>query len=43
MRKNRTRMQENAKVQAQAAYTTESDQANIDENNTKAFDNIEVW
>ena len=43
MRKNRTRMQENAKVQPQAAYTTESDQANIDENNTKAFDNIEVW
>lgn len=43
MRKNRTRMQENAKVQPQAASTTESDQANIDENNTKAFDNIEVW
>ena len=43
MRKNRTRMQENAKVQPQAAYATESDQANIDENNTKAFDNIEVW
>lgn len=43
MRKNRTRMQENAKVQPQAASTTESDKANIDENNTKAFDNIEVW
>lgn len=43
MRKNRTRMQENAKVQPQAAYTTGSDQANIDKNNTKAFDNIEVW
>lgn len=43
MRKNRTRMQENAKVQPQAASITESDQANIDENNTKAFDNIEVW
>ena len=25
MRKNRTRMQENAKVQPQSAYTTESD------------------
>ena len=43
MRKNRTRMQENAKVQPQAASTTKSDQLNIDENNTKAFDNIEVW
>ena len=43
MRKNRTCMQENAKVQPQAASTTESDQANIDKNNTKAFDNIEVW
>jgi len=43
MRKNRTRMQENAKVQPQAVPTTGSDQANIDENNTKAFDDIELW
>lgn len=43
MRKNRTRIQENAKIQPQVVSVTKSDKGNIDENNTEAFDSIEVW
>jgi putative transposase len=43
MRKNRTRIQENAKIQLKAISITKFDKENIDENNTKAFDSIEVW
>jgi putative transposase len=43
MRKNRSRIQENAKIQKQTLKTKISNEKNIDTNNTKAFDNIEVW
>ena len=43
MRKNRTRIQENAKIQPKAIFITKFDKENIDENNTEAFDNIEMW
>ena len=43
MRKNRTRIQENAKIQPKAISITKFDKENIDENNTEAFDSIEVW
>ncbi len=43
MRKNRSRIQENAKIQKQTLKTKISNEENIDTNNTKAFDNIEVW
>jgi putative transposase len=43
MRKNRTRIQENAKMPPTAASIKESDKANINANNIKAFDNIEMW
>jgi len=43
MRKNRTRIQENAKIQPKAISTIKFDKKNIDEDNTEAFDNIEVW
>ena len=43
MRKNRTSIQENAKIQLKAISITKFDKENIDENNTKAFDSIEVW
>lgn len=43
MRKNRTRIQENAKMQLKAASIKEFDKANINTNNIEAFDNIEMW
>jgi len=43
MRKNRTRIQENAKIQKQILKTKSPNEENIDTDNTKAFDNIEVW
>lgn len=43
MRKNRTRIQENARIQPKVVSVTKSDKGNIDENNTEAFDSIEVW
>lgn len=43
MRKNGTRIQENAKIQPKAIFITKFDKENIDEKNTEAFDSIEVW
>ena len=43
MRKNRTRIQENAKIQPKAIFITKFDKENIAKNNTEAFDNIEMW
>ncbi len=36
-------IQENAKIQPKAIFITKFDRENIDENNTEAFDNIEMW
>lgn len=41
MRKNRARIEENLKVQPKAVVKL--NEANIDNNNTEAFNNIEVW
>ncbi|MDX2050050.1 MAG: Mu transposase C-terminal domain-containing protein [Rickettsiaceae bacterium] len=47
MRKNRTRIEENAKAQQKTVFITKFDKSNIKENveedNIKAFDNIEMW
>ncbi len=44
MRKNRVRMQENAKIQLKGESASKFHQAKIDDNdNTEAFDNIEEW
>jgi putative transposase len=47
MRKNRTRIQENAKAQPKTVIITKFDKPiikeNVEEDNIKAFDNIEMW
>lgn len=42
-RKNRTRIQENAKIQSKVTSVVKIDKENIDESDMEAFDNIEVW
>lgn len=43
MRKNRTRIQENGKIQPQSVTIKGGNKANINTSNIKAFDNIEIW
>ncbi|MSO14635.1 Transposase for transposon Tn552 [Rickettsiales endosymbiont of Trichoplax sp. H2] len=43
MRKNRSRIHENAKIQKRTSKTEITNEENIDIDNTKAFDNIEIW
>ncbi len=43
MRKNRARIQENAKIQPKVVSISKSGKTTFDESDIKAFDIIEVW